>query len=644
MKRLLSVVLTVVMMLSMVPCAYAAGSRDVSYEETLAADLKELGLFKGVSETNFNLGRAPSRLEAIVMLVRVLGKEQEALNGTWKHPFTDVPKWANQYVGYAYENGLANGVTPTTFGTSDSDAKTYLTFVLRALGYSDKNGEDFTWSSPYALASEVGILSDRVDLDNFWRADVVLVSYAALPVTLKDSSQTLAEKLIAAGAFTREQFNKSFDPDFLKNAPKDQSGQDKPNEDKPSQSDAGDKKLSAQEIAEKCSNAVFSITAYAFNGDIKGYGSGFFISSDGLAVTNRHVIENCSTIDITMTDGTVYESVAMVDANFEFDLALLRVDGTGFSYLELGDSSALKQGQRVYAIGNPQGLSNTMSEGIVSNVKRVIDGMEYVQISVPIASGSSGGALLDEYGKIVGVTTAGYTDAGADLNLAVGSNYIKEMDLSATERYVFWDNETYLNFDEVIDFGVFTGMDLLSQEWTPLGYYLVYDAYDVYETPYASEGDNYANALYYYHHALLNEGFKVKNGKGAFEDWYETGNERVFVDISLEDGFYLYITVEWVPRYYKECPKLPDLSWYMVFDPVSAERIEGSWFWMYDWAADYDEDNFLFFIDLYCKLLEESGFKFVAREGNVSLYDGHGWSVVVNYDDTYVCVDAQRIQ
>ena len=196
MKRIVSMMLAVIMVLSMMPCAVAAGSRDVSYEETLAADLKELGLFKGVSDTNFGLGRAPSRIEALVMLVRLLGKEQEALNGPWQHPFTDVPQWASPYVGYAYAHGLTKGVSATTFGSGDANAQTYLTFMLRALGYSDTNGADFTWDSPYALATELGILFDLVDLDNFWRADVVLVSYAALPVRLKDSRQTLADKLI----------------------------------------------------------------------------------------------------------------------------------------------------------------------------------------------------------------------------------------------------------------------------------------------------------------------------------------------------------------------------------------------------------------------------------------------------------------
>ena len=103
----------------------------VSCDELVARDLKVLGLFKGVSETDFALDRAPTRLEAVTMLIRMLGKEKEALTGSWHHPFTDVPSWADSYVGYAYEKGLTNGVSANSFGTGDASSAMYLTFVLR---------------------------------------------------------------------------------------------------------------------------------------------------------------------------------------------------------------------------------------------------------------------------------------------------------------------------------------------------------------------------------------------------------------------------------------------------------------------------------------------------------------------------------
>lgn len=208
MKKLLALLTAAALSLSL---PLTAAARDTSFEETIASDLKSLGLFKGVSETDFDLNREPSRVEALVILIRVLGKEQDALGGYWYHPFTDVPSWADSYIGYAYQNGLTNGVSETEFGAGNAGAGTFLTFVLRALGYSDANGEDFSWQDPYTLAESVGILPDCVNTDVFWRSDVALVSYAALGANLKNSVETLAEKLITAGVFTEYQFDSCYD-------------------------------------------------------------------------------------------------------------------------------------------------------------------------------------------------------------------------------------------------------------------------------------------------------------------------------------------------------------------------------------------------------------------------------------------------
>ena len=200
-----------------VPLSDLPGSHDIGFAETLANDLRTLGLFLGVSETDFGLGRPPTRTEALIMLIRVLGKESEALNGDYEHPFTDVAVWADKYVGYAYVNKLTNGVSATAFGTGDATAAMYLTFVLRALGYSDTDGSDFTWNNPFALGKTVGILPDCVDTSSFWRSDVVIVSYASLAAKLKNSTQTLADKLIGAGVFSRSLFDSTYDPDAIGN-------------------------------------------------------------------------------------------------------------------------------------------------------------------------------------------------------------------------------------------------------------------------------------------------------------------------------------------------------------------------------------------------------------------------------------------
>ncbi len=201
-RGIFSIMLAFTLAFAMLIPAYAASSSEA---ETKATALKQLGLFQGVSDTDFALDRAPTRTEALIMLIRAMGKESEALGGTWSHPFTDVASWADKYVGYGYEKGLTKGVSATEFGTGNTGSDMYLTFMLRALGYDDSKG-DFTWDAPDTLAKAIGILPDSVDTSNFLRADVAVVSWAALEADLKTGMQRLAKKLIAENVFTSDAY------------------------------------------------------------------------------------------------------------------------------------------------------------------------------------------------------------------------------------------------------------------------------------------------------------------------------------------------------------------------------------------------------------------------------------------------------
>lgn len=211
MKRITALILCIIMAFCILPASAFSAERDFATETALAERLRGLGLFKGVSETDFALDRAPTRTEALIMLVRVLGKENEALAKGGKHPFTDVPAWADKYVGYAYENKLTNGMSATKFGSNTAASiEMYLTFMLRAMGYSDTNGLDFTYSNPFECAKSAGLLAGAPDRESFLRADVVLVSYAALGNPSKGVTQTLGNKLVELGAYTKEVFEKYY--------------------------------------------------------------------------------------------------------------------------------------------------------------------------------------------------------------------------------------------------------------------------------------------------------------------------------------------------------------------------------------------------------------------------------------------------
>ena len=110
------------------------------FQADKAEALKPLGVFIG-TEKGFELERPATRMEAAVMLTRLLGKEEQAREESNSHSFEDVPEWGGFYVGYLYKNGLAAGVSESQFGSEGKcTAQMYVTFVLRALGYSDKEG------------------------------------------------------------------------------------------------------------------------------------------------------------------------------------------------------------------------------------------------------------------------------------------------------------------------------------------------------------------------------------------------------------------------------------------------------------------------------------------------------------------------
>ncbi len=398
MKKLLALTICFIMIFSLLPAQAFAASSTLSRESELAEDLKKLGIFKGVSETDFALDRAPTRTEALVMLIRVLGKEADALKKGGHHPFLDVPAWADSYVGYAYENKLTNGISATKFGGGDeASASMFLTFVLRALGYSDTNG-DFTWDNPFALARQTGIMKGNPDVIKFLRGDVVLISYAALEAEIKGTGKTLAEKLIEAGAFTAAAYDTYYNVSEFEN-------------------EGAAVSYNSEEIYTRCSPAVFFIENYDRNGRAISTGSGFFIGSDGTAVTNYHVIEGASSARIYTTKKRWYDIVGVYDYSAEEDWAVIKVDMSNSPYLEISKDE-IRGGEQVFAIGSPRGFDNTISEGLISNADRILGGQKFIQISVPISHGSSGGALINKNGKVIGITSGGYDDA-QNLNLAI---------------------------------------------------------------------------------------------------------------------------------------------------------------------------------------------------------------------------------
>ena len=178
----------------------------------MAAALKELNLFKG-SFTGYGQGYdlelVPTRLQALIMFIRVLGEEDEAMAWIGTTPFTDISKGsdAEKYVGYAYEKGYTNGYTATQFKPGNAvNAYQYTEFVLRAMGYSSVANTNL--ADTLIRAEQAGVLTPGevavLETGKFLRADLVYISYYALGSELADEPQTLAETLIEKGVFTKQ--------------------------------------------------------------------------------------------------------------------------------------------------------------------------------------------------------------------------------------------------------------------------------------------------------------------------------------------------------------------------------------------------------------------------------------------------------
>ena len=172
-------------------------------------------------------------------------------------------------------------------------------------------------------------------------------------------------------------------------------------------------------------------------------GTGVILSSDGFIVTNAHVVSNARTVRVRLASprtqgqsilpaGARLLDAKVVGVDRGTDLAVVKIPASNLAYLELGDSEGLRQGQLVLAFGNPLGLENSVSMGIVSSVARQIkpdDTMIYIQTDAPINPGNSGGPLVDADGRVIGINTFILTQSGGSegVGFAIPSNIVSKV-------------------------------------------------------------------------------------------------------------------------------------------------------------------------------------------------------------------------
>ena len=212
-KRIVSLLLVIILAAVFIPAVQASAASPLSNADILNA----LGLFNGTGTTAdgkpiYSLEKAPTRAEALVMLIRLMGEEAAAKGGQASHPFDDVPDWAQAYVGYAYESGLTNGISESKFGSQQTaSAGQYAAFLLRALGYNESAG-DFTYDNALAKLYQLGMTDAGTyqTKQEFTRRDVVELSYSALYLSPKGQSKPLVNILLWKDVFTTQQLNNTY--------------------------------------------------------------------------------------------------------------------------------------------------------------------------------------------------------------------------------------------------------------------------------------------------------------------------------------------------------------------------------------------------------------------------------------------------
>lgn len=409
-KRLCSFLCALLLLTCAVPAASALEGESLRAADTLSA----LNIVRG----SYSLDDPATRAQGAVLLVRLSGAEQAA-NRTvvgGRSPFAAAPAYARASIAYAASQGWITSTTAQGFRPDDAlTADAWCAMLLRMLGYSDKTG-DFTASHAAAFAQRIGLISRSMD-GPLTRGDLFQLLCEALTFSYKDGSATVIQRLIRQGACTQS----AAEAQGLLTA-----------------------ELTARQAADRLMSAVFCLDMYEkqkeiTDNDPSANASGFFISADGLAITNYHSIEDAIYATATLSTGEVYPVESVIWYDTEIDIAVLRVSRTStdkettsaFAALELVGTTDLRPGDQVYTLGNPLGLGLAVSSGIVSATDRKVDSyaLPCVMNTADISRGSSGGALLNVYGHVVAVTTGAYT-YGNNMYLAVPVDPAMEADLT----------------------------------------------------------------------------------------------------------------------------------------------------------------------------------------------------------------------
>jgi lipoprotein NlpI len=181
--------------------------------------------------------------------------------------------------------------------------------------------------------------------------------------------------------------------------------------------------LTSEQIYENANSSIVVIHSIDFSGNKSGQGSGVILKEKGMIVTNFHIFAGNEKLIVTHNEDTIHHN-GITGVDIEKDILILKLESGDFNTISIGNSNDIKVGQKIFAIGSPMGLENTMSEGIISGIRKLGKlKKDYIQITASLSPGSSGGAVLNSKGELIGISTMAYKE-GQNLNFAIMINDI----------------------------------------------------------------------------------------------------------------------------------------------------------------------------------------------------------------------------
>lgn len=275
-----------------------------------------------------------------------------------------------------------------------------------------------------------------------------------------------------------------------------------------------------EQIFEMVDHSVVVIISYSKDG-IEAQGSGVVINDSGYVVTNHHVVKDASSIVIKHYHNTITD-VKYIAQDIAKDLYILKINDNTLTPIKVADNPLLKQGQRIYAIGSPEGYENSISEGIISGFRRDNNDIDLIQTTAPIADGSSGGALVNSKGELIGISVSGLHEGS--IYFAIPTSHVITLLSNTTTSQI---TETFDNNTENLYSVTQTNNQTQEDNRTDVDYY--YEAINAYNA------EDYEKAITLFskyleqnsedNNAYFKRGYsfsKIKDYESAINDFSKT--------------------------------------------------------------------------------------------------------------------------